>query len=160
MFKRLCLHFLSFQFVHLGLFILRVTIGIIFMVHGAQKLLGWFDGAGFAATVQAMHAKGLTPALLMAILAVGTEFFGALCLAMGFLTRLVALLLVIFAIVAAYVAHWENGFFILNNGYEYALTLGTVSLTFLITGAGAISVDHWLENKLRNKWRIPDNNII
>lgn len=151
MFKRFCLYFLSFQYVHLGLLILRVTTGTIFMVHGAQKLFGWFGGAGFTATIESMHTRGLTPSLLMTVLAVGTEFFGALFLAMGFLTRLVALLLIIFTIVAAKVAHWEHGFFILNNGYEYALALGTVSLTFLITGAGAISIDKWIENNLRKK---------
>jgi putative oxidoreductase len=155
MFKRLFLCFLSLKNVDLGLLILRVTIGIIFMAHGAQKLFGWFDGAGFAATVDSMQARGLTPALLMAILAVGTEFFGALFLALGFLTRLAAFLLVIFMVVAAKVSHWEHGFFILNNGYEYTLALGIASLTFLITGAGAISIDKCIENALRKKWHAP-----
>jgi putative oxidoreductase len=31
--------------------ILRLVLGVIFFAHGAQKMLGWFGGYGFAGTM-------------------------------------------------------------------------------------------------------------
>lgn len=59
---------------------LRISVGIIFAAHGAQKLFGWFGGYGLEGTGQWMASIGLAPGYLMALLAGSAEFFGGLAL--------------------------------------------------------------------------------
>lgn len=128
----------------LGPIVARVPLGIIFMAHGAQKLFGWFGGAGFEATAGWFDSIGLQPGALMAALAGGTEFFGGLALLVGFLTRPASLLLSITMIVAIFTVHIGNGLFMANNGYEFALALLSGTAALLISGSGRFGVDHYL----------------
>ncbi len=121
--------------------VLRIPVGIIFIGHGSQKLFGWFDGGGPQGTAEAFASMGLEPGLLMAMLAGSAEFFGGILLVLGFLVRAAGLVLAVAMLVAIFAAHFENGLFLQNNGYEYALTLFAVSVSLLLSGAGRISVD-------------------
>jgi putative oxidoreductase len=47
--------------------IIRLTLGVVFFAHGAQKALGWFGGYGFAGTLEGFSKMG------------GTCPLGALC---------------------------------------------------------------------------------
>jgi DoxX len=70
--------------------VVRLVLGIVFFAHGAQKLLGWFGGAGFSGTMGSFtHQMGI-PAPL-ALLAIAAEFFGGLGLIVGLLGRVAAL---------------------------------------------------------------------
>ena len=69
--------------------ILRVVLGLVFFAHGAQKMLGWFGGFGFAGTMGFFTGSMHIPAPL-AFLAIAAEFFGGLGLILGFLTRIAA----------------------------------------------------------------------
>lgn len=124
-----------------GALILSVPVGLILAAHGAQKLFGWFGGYGLEATGQWMASIGLAPGLLMAFLAGAAEFFGGLALALGLLTRPAALVNAIAMAVATFVVHLENGLFMSNNGYEYALVLLAASLALMVAGGGKLSVD-------------------
>lgn len=124
-----------------GMLILRVPVGLILAAHGAQKLFGWFGGYGLEATGQWMASIGLGPGLLMAFLAGAAEFFGGLALVLGLLTRPAALANAIAMAVATFVVHLENGLFMSNNGYEYALILLAASLTLMNAGGGKLSID-------------------
>ena len=124
-----------------GMLILRVPVGLILAAHGAQKLFGWFGGYGLEATGQWMASIGLVPGLLMAFLAGAAEFFGGLALVLGLLTRPAAFANAIAMAVATFVVHLENGLFMSNNGYEYALILLAASLTLMIAGGGKLSID-------------------
>ncbi len=126
---------------------LRVPVGIIFAAHGAQKLFGWFGGYGLTGTAGWLESIGLAPGLLMALLAGGAEFFGGLALILGLLTRPAAFSLSIAMVVAIFSVHFSNGFFISNNGYEYALALLAASLSLLASGGGKAAIDSWLANK-------------
>lgn len=130
-----------------GPLIARVPLGIIFMAHGAQKLFGWFGGAGFEATANWFESIGLHPSALMTALAGGTEFFGGLALLLGFLTRPVSLLLSFTLLVAIFTVHIGNGLFMANNGYEFALALLSGTAALLISGSGRWAVDYYLMNK-------------
>jgi len=69
-------------------------------------------------------------------------------LIIGLLVRPAALTLAFTMVVAITTVHLQNGLFMSNNGYEYALTLLVVSLGFMIRGAGSVSVDRVLHSKL------------
>src|SRR5690348_2606904 len=69
--------------------ILRFVLGIVFFAHGSQKMLGWFGGYGFKATMGYFTGAAHIPAPL-AFLAIAAEFFGGLGLIFGLLTRIAA----------------------------------------------------------------------
>ena len=69
--------------------ILRVFLAVVMFPHGAQKVLGWFGGSGFASSIAFFTDKMDIPAVF-AYLAVLTEFLGPIALLFGFLTRIAA----------------------------------------------------------------------
>lgn len=124
-----------------GLTVLRVIVGIAFIAHGSQKLFGAFGGYGLEGTAQYMESLGLTPGYLMALLSGSAEFFGGLGLLLGLLARPAAALVTVLLLVAIFTVHISHGFFMANNGYEYALALLGGALAVLIEGAGRLSLD-------------------
>jgi len=127
---------------------LRIPVAIIFIAHGAQKLFAWFGGYGLEGTGQWMASIGLEPGYQLALLAGSAEFFGGLALLLGLLVRPAALMLSITMLVAIFSVHWVNGLFMSNNGYEFALALLAISTSLIFSGAGKVSLDNFLSNKL------------
>ncbi|AQZ33884.1 MULTISPECIES: DoxX family protein [Pseudomonadaceae] len=124
-----------------GITILRIVAGITFAAHGAQKLFGWFGGYGLAGVAQWMESIGLAPGYLMALAAGSAEFFGGVALIIGLLVRPAAAVLAVTMLVAIFTVHFANGFFMSNNGYEFALALLAISVALVFEGAGKLSVD-------------------
>ncbi len=129
-------------------FVLRIIAGIIFAAYGAQKLFAWFGGYGLEGTGQFFDSIGLTPGYYLAMLAGAAEFFGGLALILGVLVRPAALALVFTMLIAIVTVHLENGLFMANNGYAFALTLFAMSLALVFTGAGRLSVDAELAKRI------------
>ncbi len=127
---------------------IRLGAGVIFMAHGAQKLFGWFGGYGLEGTAGWMESIGLAPGYLMALLAGSAEFFGGLMLVLGLLVRPSAVVLAFTMLIAIFAVHFENGLFMANNGYEFALSLLVVSLALVIRGAGSLSLDRVIRGRL------------
>lgn len=129
--------------------ILRVVLGLVFFAHGAQKMLGWYGGWGFSATMGFFTGRMHIPASL-AFLAIAAEFFGGLGLIFGFLTRVAAFGIGINMIVAIVTVHSGFGFFMnwtgaqKGEGFEYHLLVLAMSVFLMIRGAGALSVDRTL----------------
>ena len=127
---------------------LRIGAGVIFTAHGAQKLFGWLGGYGLEGTAGWMASIGIEPGMLMATLAGSAEFFGGLLLLAGLLTRPAALALAFTMIVAIFAVHLQNGLFMASNGYEFGLALLVISVGLAFRGAGSLSADHFLQNRL------------
>lgn len=127
---------------------LRIPAAIIFIAHGGQKLFAWFGGYGLEGTGQWMASIGLEPGYQLALLAGSAEFFGGIALLIGLLVRPAALILSITMLVAIFSVHFVNGLFMSNNGYEYALALLTISVSLIFSGAGTLSVDNLLKERL------------
>src|SRR2546430_983735 len=90
--------------------ILRLVLGVVFFAHGAQKLLGWFGGFGFAGTMGFFTGMMHIPAPL-AFLAIAAEFFGGMGLILGFLTRIAAFGIAVDMLVAIATVHGAYGLF-------------------------------------------------
>jgi len=126
--------------------ILRLTLGIVFFPHGAQKVLGWFGGYGFNATLAAFTDKMHIP-LIFALLAMAAEFLGSIALILGFFTRLAAFGIAVVMAVVIYMFHWQNGFFMnwsgmqKGEGFEYHLLVIAIAVVLMIKGGGSLSID-------------------
>lgn len=127
----------------LGLLVLRVAAGLVFMAHGAQKLFGWFGGDGLDGTAKFFASAGFEPGTLFAVLGGLAEFGGGLLLVLGLGTSLAGASLVATMAGAASVAAdgSKNAFFSQDNGYEYPLLLALVALALTLTGGGRYAVD-------------------
>jgi putative oxidoreductase len=127
---------------------LRLVLGVVFFAHGAQKMLGWFGGFGFHATMGFFTQSGM-PAPL-AFLVICTEFFGGLGLILGLLTRVAALGIAGLMVGAIFMVHLQNGFFMnwmgkqKGEGIEYHLLAIAIAATLLLRGAGPFSADRAL----------------
>jgi putative oxidoreductase len=134
-----------------GMLIVRLTLGIVMFPHGAQKLLGWFGGGGFAGTMQGMTGMGL-PAVVV-FLVILAEFFGSLSLITGVLGRLGAFGILCVMVGAVVTVHLPNGFFMnwmgnqKGEGFEYHLLAIGMAIAILIKGSGAFSVDRSMSDK-------------
>ena len=119
-----------------GLLLLRVALGLVFVMHGWQKLtvLGHSGVTGFLGSI------GVPWPALNATLLIATELGGGLALLLGAFTRVAGALTAFAMLVATVLVHLPNGFF-LPNGYEFAATLLVSSVAVAFTGAGAYSVD-------------------
>jgi putative oxidoreductase len=128
--------------------ILRLVLGVVFLAHGSQKMLGWFGGFGFHGTMGFFTHMGM-PAP-MAFLIICTEFFGGLGLIVGLLTRIAALGVTGLMIGAIFMVHLQNGFFMnwmgnqKGEGFEFHLLVIAMAATLLLRGAGAFSLDRAL----------------
>lgn len=133
--------------VEVGLLLLRLVVGLLFVGHGAQKLFGWFGGYGLDGTGDFFGSIGLNPGGLLALLAGGAEFFGGLALVLGLLVRPAAAALAFTMLIAIVAVHGGNGFFLDKGGYEYALALFAASLSLLFTGGGRYAADAVLAHR-------------
>ena len=127
-----------------GIIALRVAMGIIFMVHGSQKLFGWFNGPGIEGTTMFFGNIGFPMAGFLAVVVGIVEFFGGLFLLVGFFTHIAALLLAITMLVAIFKIHLSSGFFVGAGGIEFTLILFAVALALFFLGAGPLSIDRKL----------------
>jgi len=126
--------------------LLRLVLGVIFFAHGSQKMLGWFGGYGFKGTMafftQTMHIPAF-----FAFLAITAEFFGGIGLILGLLTRVAAFGIACNMLVAIFMVHLPNGFFMnwtgqqKGEGFEYHLLALAITAALMIRGAGAFSLD-------------------
>jgi putative oxidoreductase len=132
--------------------LMRLILGIVFFLHGSQKMLGWFGGYGFSGTMQFFTGMMHIPAPL-GVLAICAEFFGGIGLILGFLTRIAALGIAVNMMVAILLVHMANGPFMnwagnqKGEGYEYHLLTLALAIPLMVRGAGAFSVDGALAAK-------------
>lgn len=128
-----------------GLALLRAALGIIFVVHGWDKLFGEAGVAGFAGLVASLGFPA--PAVLAWLVAL-LEFLGGLALLVGWLTRWIAAALFLEILVATFAVHVQHGFFVFRPegqwGYEYNMLILAGLGTLILAGSGKLALDDWL----------------
>jgi putative oxidoreductase len=125
-----------------GLLLLRLFIGICFIVHGLGKLglVGTGDMDGFVAWLDEL---GVPMPDVQARIAMLSEMVGGVLLTLGLFTRPAAALLIGTMIVAARLGHRGAGYLITNDppGAEYTVNLAVVCGLILLLGPGSVSFD-------------------
>ncbi|MBN2328779.1 MAG: DoxX family protein [Candidatus Omnitrophica bacterium] len=127
-----------YHYREVGLLFLRLTVGIIFLIHGYDKI---FQGDGLGGTAKQFSELGFFFPLLFAWLVAWGELIGGGFLLIGLLTRECSLYLAVIMVGAIWTVHFSNGFFIANKGYEYNLALIGACLCLLFSGGGTGSLD-------------------
>ena len=128
--------------------VLRLAMGVIFLAHGAQKLLGIWGGSGPDGTATFFDQIGVAPAYPMALLVGLIELSGGILLIAGAFTLLASLVLIANMLVAVWKVHLAQGFFLnwsaapgAGFGYEFNLALIAALVSLMLTGPGAFSFD-------------------
>ncbi|MEH7455307.1 DoxX family protein [Gottfriedia acidiceleris] len=130
--------------INIGLLLIRLIVGILFIGHGAQKLFGWFGGYGLKGTGGWFESIGMKPGVTIALIAGLVEFIGGILFAVGFLTPLAGILIAGTMAMAIIKVHAPNGIWATSNGYEYNLTLLVVAISVVLTGPGKYALDTFL----------------
>jgi putative oxidoreductase len=130
-----------------ALVLLRAILGVVFFMHGSQKVLGWFGGYGLKATV-GFFASTLRIPSVLGYAAAFAEFLGGIALILGVGTQVAALFIFVTMLVATLKVHAPAGFFLnvqhdpkRGDGVEYSLTLAVIALVLMLMGGGSYSVD-------------------
>ncbi len=127
-----------------GLLILRVVLGGVFIGHGTQKLFGWFGGPGRRGFGSWLASMGYRPEKPLALLAGLAEAGGGASLALGFVTPLGAAAIIGMMLNATLAVHLKNGFWNTNGGLEFPLVNAAAATALAFVGPGGYSVDHAL----------------
>jgi putative oxidoreductase len=120
--------------------LIRITFGIHLIYYSGPSVLNLEAGD----SAEFLESLGIPFPVLMSWVYVLTEFFGGIFLIIGFKIRWIAIPLVVTFIVASFIAHYGHPYEKSSQAYQ----LLAVSLFFLIRGAGALSIDTLLNNKI------------
>lgn len=124
----------------LGLTILRVVLGVIFLAHGVPKLMG-----GILGTAEWFGSLGIPAAGVAAWFIALLETFGGLLLVLGWFVTPAALLLAIHMLTGIVLVHSANGFYVVGpgqGGIEFNLLLIAALLATIFCGPGLAAIDN------------------
>ncbi|MBP8539000.1 DoxX family protein [Streptomyces sp. MK37H] len=124
----------------IGLLVLRLAIGLLFVGHGVQKVSHRLGGEGLEGGAAEFRADGFRGGRLTAAAAGSGQIAAGLLLGAGALAPLAATIAGGVMTVAVTVK-WRKGLWVQNNGYEYPLVLMMLPATLTLTGPGRWSVD-------------------
>lgn len=125
----------------LGLALMRLIVGGLFVGHGLQKLAGMFGGGGIEGTGQFFESLGLRPGKTHAVAAGAAEAGGGALLAAGAYTPLAASMLSGTMATAIQTVHGSKGPWVTDGGYEYNLVLMAIVFALTDAGPGPWSID-------------------
>jgi putative oxidoreductase len=128
---------------------LRVVVGLALVPHGLRMTFGFFPNTGLPVRNLGMLSAqldrdGYRPGRFWAPAISITQLVGGPMLAIGLLTRLAAIPIVIFLVVSNFERWRVGGYFWNKTGLEYTLMWTVAALYFLVHGGGTISLDHLL----------------
>ncbi|MBU0683257.1 MAG: DoxX family protein [Candidatus Omnitrophota bacterium] len=127
----------SFDF---SMFAVRLIIGSIFTIYGAQKLFGMFGGVGIESTSKIVEALGVPNPYIFAIIWAGVEFIGGIFLVLGIFARWAAFCIVIMICVNFFGISLNYGFYGVNTNVEYSLLVIASCIPLVLLGGGRWSV--------------------
>ena len=131
----------------LGLLILRLSMGVVFIGHGLPKLVPVW-GSRPADTAALLEASGVSAAYPVAVGTGLVEVLAGVLLVVGAYTVAAALLLAATTAVSSWMFHLSNGFFLnwsleagVGHGYEFDFLRLSALVCVMLSGPGAIAYD-------------------
>ena len=122
--------------------VFRIVVGLLFMLHGTQKMFGFPAGNMPAMPFNLMSQMGLAGVL---------EVFGGALIVLGFLTRPIAFLLAGEMAVAYWQFHAPKGMWPIQNHGEAAVLFCFIFLYMAVKGGGEWSLDALLARKFGDR---------
>lgn len=138
----------------MALLLMRVTLGTLLAAHGAQKLFGWFGGAGLKGTAGMMEKLGMAPGQVWGTMAALGEFAGGALTVLGLLWPAGPLNIMAAMAVAVRRAHWKMPVFASQGGAELAATNLAAATLLTAMGPGEYSADRLLGIRLPRAARV------
>jgi putative oxidoreductase len=132
------------------LLLARILIALLFVIFGWEKL------TGFSESVQYMAHVGAPLPTVSAIIAIAMEFFVGIAIILGAYTRPLALLLALYTLGTALIAHhyWTmTGMEHFQNEIHFYKNISIIGglLTLYVTGAGRYSIDAVLDARRQSR---------
>jgi len=123
------------KFQSCGIAVLRIVVGVVFLMHGYQKLFKF----GFHGVAGMFSHMGIPMPGFFAVVVTLVEFVGGILLITGLARRIPAAVLAIDMLVAIFTVHVKHGF--LNpTGFEFPFTLLAATICLFASGGGAASL--------------------
>ena len=119
-----------------GATVLRVVLGVIYVMHA--YLAAFVIGPSGMVSYQTKH--GIPFPEIATWYLIVAHGLGGLCLILGLLVRVAALLNVPVMAGAIFFVHLKQGFFATNGGYEYPLVVLGATIAQALLGAGAFTL--------------------
>jgi putative oxidoreductase len=138
----------------IGLLIIRLVLGGIMAAHGAQKVFGWFNGAGLDGFATFLTDQGYRQTDALSAAAGFAELVGGLLVVFGVFTPLAAAGLLAVMINAIWL-QWDSGLFLAAGGFEFELALAGMAAGLVFTGPGRVSLDNgraWFRHSVATGW--------
>lgn len=130
----------------------RIIAGTVLFPHGAQKLLGYWGGMGYEATM-AYFTQTVGLPYFLGVLVIAIEFFSPLLLVLGLFTR--ASSAVIGLVMIGVIVKVQHQYFFMNwfgvqkgEGMEFFLLMIGLCLVCFFLGGGKYALDNFIK---RNK---------
>lgn len=129
----------------LGLLLLRVALGVVFIAHGLQKAFGWWGGSGLDGFKDTLAEAGYQNADMLTYLAAGAQIASGVLLVLGLFTPMaasVALAFLVNSVLATFTAQRESGgMFVFGSTGEYLLVLSAAAAAIILAGPGRYGFD-------------------
>ncbi len=129
----------------LGLLVLRVALGVVFIAHGLQKAFGWWGGSGLDGFKETLSQAGYHNANLLTYVAAGAQMASGVLLVLGLFTPIaaaVALAFLVNSVLATFSAQRaDGGLFVFGSAAEYLLVLTAVAAAIVLAGPGRYGFD-------------------
>jgi putative oxidoreductase len=132
-----------------GLTILRVVTGIVFLISGGHKLFG--TDTDLSTLAEKLGELPVPFPLLVATTGTLVVFLCGAALLLGLLTRWVSIPLAVVMVIDILLFHPPSGgFFVEDNGYEYALLRFAGCVALVVAGGGKAALSSVLASWVRS----------